>query len=109
MIRNRGVRVFVDTTETAELDIALFRVPPDIVEAIARNLSDLPVSPRDRHAGNVRIRELSGFDVAFVLTRDNASLVVTIAVLRPPDPDDPLEENLKRLGLLDMIRGASGM
>ena len=79
------------------------------MDAIGNSLKAVPFSDQDRLAGAVRVRTLLGYEIAFVLTRHDRSLVITIGAIRPPDPAEPLEEKLKRLGVIATIRGAAGI
>ncbi len=46
-IRHRGVKVVVDTTETAEFDIQGFQIPDVAIEVAAESLRQMPYSPSD--------------------------------------------------------------
>ena len=109
LFRFRGVGVVVDTTETAEFDISLHGVSSRDLEVIHRSLTTVILSEADRYVGPVRIREVSGFDVAFLTTREGDSVVITIGAIQPPSADDPMEEVLKRIGVIAMFRGAAGI
>ena len=61
--RARGRKVFVETTEAAELDLALYRVPEVTAEGIAARLQRLPVSSDDVAFGPFLRREISGLHV----------------------------------------------
>ncbi|MCF6232125.1 MAG: hypothetical protein L3J36_03335 [Rhodobacteraceae bacterium] len=54
-------------------------------------------------------RELEGYDVAFIVGRDLDTLVITIGAVEVPDPDNPIEALLQKLGPLAIFRGASGV
>ena len=107
--RYRGLQVAVDTTETAEFDRELYDITAAAFEAIGTSLARLPHSVDDRLVGDIRIREIDGIDVIFLLSREDATLVATIIGLRPPTPNDPTDAILKRLGTLAILRGASGL
>ena len=107
--RFRGVRVVVDTVETAEHDIALYAVPEDTVALIGQSLAALPQSKEDRAVGSFLIREIAGFDVVFIVGREGADIVVTIGRIRPPDPAKPTEVILRNLNLAAIFRGATGL
>ena len=109
LFRHRGVRIVVDTTETAELDIALHSVSEAMLSSIHRSLSTLVVSEKDRSVGPVRIREIAGYDVVFLTAREAGNIVVTIGAIQPPSEDEPLEEVLKKIGIVAMFRGATGV
>jgi hypothetical protein len=107
--RYRGLKVVIDTTEKAEFDAKGLRLGDRTMERIGRELLETSFSPRDRVVGDVRVREIEGYDVAFVNGREDSRLVITIGRIERPDPDNPLEEVLKKLGPLAIFRGASGV
>jgi hypothetical protein len=107
--RYRGLKVVIDTTEKAEFDAEGLRLGDGTMERIGRELLETSFSPRDRVVGDVRVREIEGYDVAFVNGREDSRLVITIGRIERPDPDNPLEEVLKKLGPLAIFRGASGV
>lgn len=109
VFRQRGIPVVLDTTEVAELDAALYGIGNDVMERIGRNLLKVTHSPRDRPVGEARVRELEGFDVIFMIVSDAMSIRIVIAGLRPPDPEDPTEEYLRKIGLVAKLRGAFGV
>ena len=98
LFRNRGLRVVVDTTEPAEWDFASLQVSDQSKESIARNLMSVPRSPRDRFEGNVRIREVSGWDIAFTLSLNSSELVCTIIAIGNPDEIETTTNYLLRSG-----------
>ncbi|MCK0094286.1 hypothetical protein MWU60_01780 [Yoonia sp. F2084L] len=108
-IRHRGIKVIIDTTEVAELEIAGYQITDADLDLITKNLTQSTFSPRDRVVGPVRIRLLKGYDVMFLVGREGANVVITIGSIRPPDPNEPTEDALKRLGILATLRGASGI
>ncbi len=106
--RHRGVRVVVDTVETAEFDMQIYDIAPEIVDTIGRALVSLPQSTEDRAVGNFLIREIAGFDVVFIIGREDTTVVITIGRIRPPDPANPTELLLKSAGIAAIFRGATG-
>lgn len=108
-LRHRGVRVEVDTTEIAEWDIASIQIAEDVLERIARNLKTVTHSDRDRVVGDVRVREIEGYDIVFFLGMQDGVMVVTIGKVAIPDPDNATETLLKKLGPLAILRGATGL
>lgn len=108
-LRYRGIKPEVDTTEAAEWDVADLGISDAVLEGIARSLCSLPASSVDRVVGSVRIREVGGLDVLFVLSREGHKQVITICGIRRQTPDEPTEVLLKRLGQLAIIRGATGL
>lgn len=107
--RFRGLDIVVDTGLAAELDIELYSIPPQAVLNIGRALKAQPQSSDDRAVGNFLIREISGFDVVFIVGREGAQVVVTIGRIRPPDPAAPTEDILKSLNIVAMFRGVTGL
>lgn len=97
--RRRGLKVVVDTTEQAEFDFAGFQVPPAVQEAIARELKLVPKSFEDRFSGDIRLREIRGWDVAFVIWRENNAWVVTIIGADRPKEMEKQLNRLRRAGL----------
>ncbi len=76
--RNRGVKVVVDTMEQAEFDFAKLNVTEKQQEIIARNLKETPNSTYDRYTGELRVRIICGYDIAFTVVRDDADVAVII-------------------------------
>lgn len=107
--RVRGIQIVVDTTEQAEFDVAGYQIGDAAMERIARRLKAMPFSSQDRVVGDIRVRLLEGYDVIYIVGRELDKLVVTIGGLRPPDPNDPTENILHRLGMVAMFRGATGV
>lgn len=107
--RFRGVRVRVDTVETAELDVILYDVPEKVVERIGHSLAGSVQLATDRAVGSFLIREFEGFDIVFIVGREGAEIVVTIGRIRPVDPENPTEVILRNLNLAAIFRVASGL
>ena len=109
VFRYRGIEVVVDTTQPAELQINGYQVSPSDIEAIERNLSDVMMSDGDQTIGDFRIRVIKGYEVAFVLGREDDLVVVTIAAVVPRQARYRLADVLKGLGKIAIIRGATGL
>jgi len=107
--RYRGLKVVVDTTEKAEFDIAGYQIPDAAMETIASQLRDVSFSLRDRVIGDARVRAIDGYDVVFIIGREDDTVVITIGAVLMPDPANPTEELLKKLGPIAIFRGASGV
>ena len=107
--RFRGVRVVVDTVETAEFDIRLYDVPDATVERIGRSLAKAVQLAGDRAIGNFMIREIDGYDVVFIVGREGQDIVATIGRIRPADPQNPTEEVLRNLSIVAIFRSATGI
>ncbi|SIN97016.1 hypothetical protein [Vannielia litorea] len=105
----RGVKVVAETTEKAEFDIRCYHITDAAMDRIAARLKEALFSPDDRVVGDLRIRELEGYDVVHFVGRDGDRIVVTIAQLRVPDPDNPTERILEKLGRAAIFRGATGL
>ncbi|MEM1130779.1 MAG: hypothetical protein AAGH83_09685 [Pseudomonadota bacterium] len=109
VFRHRGLKVAVDTTEMAEFDIRELTLSDALVENIGRRLRDMAFSKQDRVVGDVRVREMFGYDVAFIVGRQNGTVVITIGAVEVPSPTDPMEVVLARLDLVAMFRGVTGL
>lgn len=101
--------IVADTTNSAEFDIRGLQISDGALDSAVRNLKETLFSPRDRVVGDARVRELDGFDYVFFIARDQINIVVTVAGVRVPDPSNPTEEILKKVGLTAMFRGATGL
>lgn len=97
--RYRGVETVVDTTKEAEFDYALHRVDKATQEEIARQLKENPRSSRDRMRGDMRLREIAGWDVMFVIASDRRGWVITIAGVDAPAQMEPHLDYLLRAAL----------
>jgi len=107
--RTRGIGVVADTTEAAEFYIRGYQVSDESLAAIVRSITQVMHSEYDRHVGNVIIREIEGYDVVYIAGRDGDQVVMTVGMVIPPDEDDPTETLLKRLGVMAIFRGATGV
>jgi hypothetical protein len=102
----RGRPLRLHTTWTAEQEIALERIPDTVVERIGRNLREVPISPRDRTVGAIRIRESEGYDVMFLHSETADAFVITVGSIMRPDPKKPMEKVLEGLELVATFRSA---
>lgn len=109
LFRHRGVHVVVDTTQTADFDIQLYEVPDATVARIVRSLTDAVHVSSDRAVGALLIREMDGFDVVFLVGREEADIVVTIGRIMPVDPENPTEVILRNLNIIAILRGSTGL
>lgn len=107
--RYRGVEVVVDTTHAAELQIKGYQISRTVVDAIGRSVSDVTFSEYDKVVGDVRIRDVNGYDVAFTVGREGAQVVVTIIAVMPHEPDGSMAAIIETLGVAAILRGASGL
>ena len=103
LFRFRGVRVVVDTVQTAEFDIKLYEVPDATVERVVHSLTDAVHLSSDRAVGPLLIREVDGFDVVFILGREEADIVVTIGRIMRADPENPTEVILRNLNIVAIL------
>lgn len=108
-LRERGFQVVVDTTEVAEWDIADYQLSDNDLYWIARRLARVPHAPADRPVGSVFVREIDGYDIVFWHGREPGFIVVTIGSIRVPDPENPTETLLKRIGDIAILRSAMGI
>jgi len=93
----------------AELDIKGFQLSDPFLDRIARQLKLVPFSESDRLAEGLRIRQIDGYDVICVLSRDHSDVIVTIAGIRLPSVTNPTERILRKLNFLAMVRSALGL
>lgn len=107
--RYRGVKVVLDTAESAELDVLFHQIPEDVLDRIGTSLGRLPQASSDRAVGNFLIREIAGLDVVWMIGREGLDAVITIYRIRPPDPANPTEALLQNLNLAAIFRGATGI
>lgn len=99
----------VETTEKAEFDIKGYQIPDATMDRVAARLKESLFSPGDRIVGDLRIRELEGYDVVHFVGRDADGIVITIGHVRTPDPYNPTEQILEKLGMAAMFRGVTGL
>ena len=98
--RNRGLNVVVDTIKQAEFDFAKLKLTERQQEIIANTLRALPNSKDDRYVGDMRVREIAGYDIAFVIVRDNDEIaIIIVGVERAQELETPLQL-VVRSGLL---------
>ena len=76
--RYRGLKVVVDTTEKAEFDIKGFQFSDVEMESIANQLRETAFTQNDRVVGDIRIRQIEIYDVAYIIGREGDTMVVTI-------------------------------
>ncbi len=107
--RYRGLKVVIDTTEKAEFDIKGYQISDARLERIGRRLRESALFRADRIIGDIRIRRLEGYDVVFIVGRESDTLVITIGAVEVPDPNNPIEVILQKLGYIAIFRGASGL
>ena len=99
----------LDTVEQAELDLVLHSISEETVAMIGRSLLSAAWLTTDRAVGNFLIREVAGYDVVLIVGREAEQVVITIGRIRPPDPDDPTEDLLRKVGAVAIFRGATGV
>ena len=105
----RGLAIETETTEAAELDIALYQVTESQLEGISESLRTVPISVSDEVGSGVRAREVGAMTVFFILSAGEAGQpVATIMSIRPTDtlPRNKLKPLLEAIA---MIRGAAGL
>ena len=106
--RARGRKVFVETTEAAELDLALSAVSEATVDRIAERRQRLPVSRDDVAVGPLLRRDISGLHVYFLTTCDPQGDAVLLVVGVKPPAEAP--QSLRELiDLASSLRGAAGI
>ncbi len=109
VFRYRGLKVVVDTTEKAEFDIKGYQISDARMERIGARLRESALSRQDRIVGDIRVREMEGYDVVFIVGREGDTLVITIGAVEVSDPDNPIEKILQKLGPVAIFRGATGL
>ncbi|THF93264.1 MAG: hypothetical protein E8G75_03955 [Sulfitobacter sp. SK025] len=102
------MKVVVDTTEVAEFDIKGYQINDADLETIAKELRDNALSESNRTVGDIKVREMKGYDVAFIVGRDDDRIIITIGGLELPDREMPMEKVIKGLGYIATVRGAFG-
>lgn len=105
----RGVKVEVETTEAAELDIILYDIDEATIEKAGRSLANLPLMREDIRVDGINIRPVDQIDVAFIVSRTEAASVVTIIRFWPEAERDAKIELIKALNWLATLRGATGI
>jgi hypothetical protein len=108
--RNRPVVVY--TTQTAEWDIADWRVSETLLAVICEALAAVPVSERDVVEGTIRHRQFDDFVVIFHYMSTADEFIVDICGIRPPKELNKTKKVLKQLErlavLVDLARGVTG-
>lgn len=105
----RGVRVEVETTLPAELDVALYEVGDERFRQMVRSLANLPVLGSDLTIGSASLRAIDGFDVVYVISRNQLTPIVTIVRIWPTPERDKMLDVLKSVNWLAIFRGATGV
>ncbi|MFN3146029.1 MAG: hypothetical protein ACE368_12640 [Paracoccaceae bacterium] len=105
----RGIPVEVETVIAADLDLVLLGLGDDFLESASHVLAELPVCREDVVEGAVRIRAHRDHDLAFIVGRMDAAVVVTIMRIWPTLERSEMLETLKAVEILAMLRGASGL
>jgi hypothetical protein len=105
----RGIKVEVETTEAAELDIVLYGMDETTVAKAGRSLANLPLMRNDMRLDGINIRAVDGVDVAFIVSRTQDASVVTIIRFWPAAERDAMVELIKGLNWLATLRGATGI
>ena len=109
VFKKRGLPVEIVTTSVAELDIALYGIADERVEQIGAALKGAPLLRTDTDLGGVRIREFTDFEVAYLVTSEDSAFMVTIGNIQPVGSKPNLERLLRTIGIIAMLRGASGL
>lgn len=105
----RGIKVEVETTEVAELDVALNDLKDDFVERVAKSLSHLPIAKGDVAEPPARIRQFGDYDVCFLVTRDNHQVWTTVIRVWPTPDREVMRMLVRATEAVDMFRGAVGV
>ena len=107
--KRRGLPVEVVTTDVTELDVALYGVAEERLEQIGAALKAAPILSGDLDIGGARLRRFADLDVAFIVTADDRAFVITIGNIQPIGHEPSLDVMLRRVGIVAMLRGASGV
>ncbi|MEM0937787.1 MAG: hypothetical protein AAGJ91_17985 [Pseudomonadota bacterium] len=79
------------------------------LDRVARNLSIVPLSPRGLLEGPVRVREIEGYDLAFLVARRPEAMVITIVRIWPKGERSMQMRVMQALGVIALFRDASGV
>lgn len=81
-------------------------------EIVGQNLKALPKSPHDRYVGDIRLREIAGFDVAFTLGLNHGNWTILIIAVEEPGELENVLVTLSRAaatqfdpGALELLKG----
>jgi len=96
------LKVAIHTTKQAEFDFASWHVPGDTQESIARNLKTMPKSPGDRYFGDIRVRQISGWDVAFLIAPLGNEWVILVISVEPPNESERMFDYALRVGFASL-------
>lgn len=107
--RHRGIKVFVDTTDTAEFDIQGYQLTDDFLKTIAKNFTSVPFSKDDICEGNLRARIIDGYDFFFIFSRIDDKMVVTIGGVELHESETALRKALKIADRVGILRSATGI
>lgn len=95
--------------QAAEFDLLHCGLDDAFVAKAARSLAAMPLSPDDTAEGAFRLRRIEGFDIVFLLARDEGRVVATVFRIWPARESDRLRKVLQGIDLLAMLRGAAGV
>jgi len=107
--RHRGIEVVVDTTLPAEFDMAGFQLSENFARNLVHRLRTVTFSATDRCHGIVRIREIDGYDVLFVVGREEKTVVITIGGVLIAESRSTTQELMQRANAIATLRGALGI
>ncbi len=108
-LKRRGIPVEVETIEPAELDLGLYNLDDEFLERTARSLGTIPMSAHDIIESPFRIRAFDGIDAAFLVSRAQGAVVVTIVRLWPTPERDRMRQLLKAADFGATVRGLTGL
>ncbi len=109
LFRHRGVEVVIDTTDTAEFDIADLKLEDDLLESFVRSLKSVPFSKDDLTQGALRARTIQMYDLFFIVGREESEMVVTLGGIQHHESETALRTALKVAEKVGMLRGAAGV
>ena len=109
VFRHRGIKVVVDTTDTAEFDIQGYQLTVEFLQAVERNFTSVPFSDNDICEGSLRARTIDDYDFFFIVGRLEGEMVVTIGGIQPHESEAALHKALKIAEKIVVLRGAAGV
>jgi hypothetical protein len=109
VFKKRGLPIEIVTTEVTEFDVALYAIPDARLEEIGASLKAAPLLRSDIDLAGARVRTLKDYAVAFLVTSDDERILITVANIQPATQEPRLEVLLRGVGIVAMLRGATGL
>lgn len=99
----------VETVQAAEFDLVHCGLDDSFVAKAVHSIAAMPLALDDLADGAFRLRRIDGFDIVFLLARDDGRVVATILRVWPVRESDRMRKVLQGIDLLAMLRGAAGV